>query len=44
MLEIEKIARPLRELLSEREIIARCELLIRTYDIVRSANLSQEEE
>ena len=44
MIEIEKIAGPLRELLREREIIARCELLIRTYDIVRSANLSQEEE
>ena len=44
MIEIEKIAGPLRELLREREIIARCELLIRTYDIVRSANLSPEEE
>jgi hypothetical protein len=44
MIEIEKIAAPLRELLAEREIIARCELLIRTYDLVRSAGLSQEEE
>jgi len=44
MIEIEKIAGPLRELLREREIIARCELLIRTYDIVRSVNLSPEEE
>jgi hypothetical protein len=43
MIEIEKIARPLRELLAEREIIARCELLLRTYQIVRSANLSEEE-
>jgi hypothetical protein len=40
MTEIEKIAGPLRELLREREIIARCELLLRTYDIVRSAKLS----
>jgi len=44
MSEIEKIAGPLRELLSEREIIARCELLIRTYDIVQSAGLSHEAE
>lgn len=43
MTEIEKIAGPLRELLSEREIIARCELLLRTYDIVRSAKLSDQE-
>ncbi|MBN1236800.1 MAG: hypothetical protein JW999_12255 [Methanotrichaceae archaeon] len=43
MTEIEKIAGPLRELLCEREIIARCELLLRTYDIVRSAKLSDQE-
>jgi hypothetical protein len=42
-MDIEKIASPLRELLSQREIIARCELLIRTYDIVRSANLSEQD-
>jgi hypothetical protein len=43
MTEIEKIAGPLRELLSESGIIARCELLLRTYDIVRSAKLSDQE-
>lgn len=43
MKEIEKIAGPLRKLLREREIIARCELLLRTYDIVRSAKLSDQE-
>jgi hypothetical protein len=43
MTEIEKIAGPLRELLREREIIARCELLLRTYDVVRSARLSDQE-
>ncbi len=43
MTEIEKIAGPLRELLQERKIIARCELLLRTYDIVRSAKLSDQE-
>jgi hypothetical protein len=43
MTEIERIAGPLRELLREREIIARCELLLRTYDIVRSADLSDHE-
>lgn len=43
MTEIEKIAGPLRELLREREFIARCELLLRTYDIVRSAKLSDQE-
>ena len=42
-MEIEKITGPLRELLREREIIARCELLLRTYDIVRAANLSDQE-
>ena len=43
MTEFEKIAGPLRELLCEREIIARCELLLRTYDIVRSAKSSDQE-
>ncbi len=43
IMEIDKIAGPLRKVLREREIIARCELLLRTYDIVRGANLSQEE-
>jgi hypothetical protein len=43
MTEIEKIAGPLRELLKNREIIARCELLLRTYQIVRSAKPSDEE-
>ena len=43
MIEIEKIAGPLRELLCEREIIARCELLLRTYDVVRAAKLSDQE-
>ncbi|MEI6103723.1 MAG: hypothetical protein WCP70_07235 [Methanothrix sp.] len=43
MTKIEKIAGPLRELLHERGIIARCELLLRTYDIVRSAKLSDKE-
>jgi hypothetical protein len=43
MTEIDSIAGPLRVLLHEREIIARCELLLRTYDIVRSAKLSDQE-
>ena len=43
MTEIKSIAGPLRELLAEREIIARCELLLRTYQIVRDAELSEEE-
>jgi len=42
-MEIDKIAGPLRKVLREREIIARCELLLRTYDIVRAADLSEEE-
>ncbi len=42
-MEIDKIAGPLRKVLREREIIARCELLLRTYDIVRAADLSAEE-
>lgn len=40
---IDKIGGSLRELLKDREIIARCELLNRTYDIVRTANLIDEE-
>jgi len=40
MTEIDKIAGALRELLREKEIIARCELLLRTYNLVLSANLS----
>lgn len=43
-MEIDKIAGPLRKVLREREIIARCELLLRTYDIVRAADLNQEEQ
>ena len=43
MPEIDKIACALRELLKEKEIIARCELLLRTYDIVRTASLSDQE-
>jgi hypothetical protein len=42
-MEIEKIAGSLRELVREREIIARCELLLRTYDVVRAAKLSDQE-
>lgn len=40
---IEKIEGSLRELLGEREIIARCELLNRTYDAVRMADLTDSE-
>ncbi|MDD4653092.1 MAG: hypothetical protein PHQ34_12795 [Methanothrix sp.] len=43
MIEIESISGPLKKLLKEREIIARCELLLRTYDIVSSAKLSDQE-
>ena len=43
MPEIDKIACALGELLKEKEIIARCELLLRTYDIVRTASLSDQE-
>lgn len=43
MTEIKSIAGPLRELLAEREIIARCELLLRTYQIVQDAELSEDE-
>jgi hypothetical protein len=39
----DKIVDPLRALLREREIIARCELLLRTYDAVRAAKLSDQE-
>ncbi len=39
----EKILNPLGELLREKEIIARCELLLRIYDIVASAKLSETE-
>ena len=42
-MEIDKITGPLRELLREREIIARCELLLRTYDAVRAAKLTDQE-
>jgi len=42
-METERITGPLRELLREREIIARCELLLRTYDVVRAARLSEQE-
>jgi hypothetical protein len=40
---IDKIGGSLRELLKEREIIARCELLNRTHDIVRMAKLTDSE-
>ncbi|MFB3766378.1 MAG: hypothetical protein ACE14P_14185 [Methanotrichaceae archaeon] len=40
---IEKIKSSLRELLKDREIIARCELLNRIYDFVRNAKLTPEE-
>ena len=39
----DKIVDPLRALLREREIIARCELLLRTYDAVRAAKLTDQE-
>ncbi len=39
----DKIVDPLRALLREREIIARCELLLRTYDVVRAAKLTDQE-
>jgi hypothetical protein len=42
-MEIDKISRPLKDLLREREIIARCELLLRIYEIVRTADLSEQE-
>ena len=40
---IEKIKGSLRELLKDKEIIARCELLNRTYDFVRNASLTTDE-
>jgi hypothetical protein len=40
---VDRIADSLRDLLNERPIIARCELLVRTYGYVRSANLSPAE-
>lgn len=40
MTAIERIETPLRNLLMDRRIIARCELLNRTYDFVRAAQLS----
>jgi hypothetical protein len=40
---IERIEGPIRRLLREKEIIARCELLQRTYDAVRAASLSEQE-
>ena len=42
-MDIDKITGPLRETLREREIIARCELLLRTYDVVRAAKLTDQE-
>jgi hypothetical protein len=39
----DKIVDPLRALLREREIIARCELLLRIYDMVRAAKLTDQE-
>ncbi len=43
MTGIERIEGPLRRLLQEKEIIARCELLQRTYEAVRAASLSDKE-
>jgi len=39
----DKIVDPLRALLLEREIIARCELLLRIYDVVRAAKLTDQQ-
>ena len=44
MTAIERIGPLLRNLLMDRVIIARCELLNRTYDFVRAVQLSQSEE
>jgi hypothetical protein len=44
MTGIEKIGESLQKLLEEKEIIARCELLLRTYEYVRSASLSDAEQ
>jgi hypothetical protein len=43
MTAIERIGITLKNLLMDREIIARCELLNRTYDFVRAAHLSTSE-
>lgn len=43
MTAIERIETPLKNLLMDRRIIARCELLNRTYDFVRAAQLSTSE-
>jgi len=43
MTKIEQIGNSLRDLIRDRSIIARCELLNRTYQFVRQANLSAEE-
>jgi hypothetical protein len=43
MKKIESIGAALRDLIGERKIIARCELLNRIYDLVARANLSTEE-
>ncbi len=40
---IDRISSSLRELIREKEIIARCELLNRTYDFVRAADLNESE-
>lgn len=39
----DRIVGPLRAVLREREIIARCELLLRIYDVVREAKLTDQE-
>jgi hypothetical protein len=44
MTAIERIGTPLRNLMKDRGIIARCELLNRTYDFVSAAQLSPSEE
>lgn len=43
MTGIEKISGPLRQLLKKREIIARCELLLRIHEVVERADLSEQE-
>ena len=42
-MEIYSITGPLQELLRDKEIIARCELLLRTYDIMQRAKLTDQE-
>jgi len=44
MTGMEKIGESLQKLLEEKEIIARCELLLRTYEYVRTASLSDAEQ